>query len=153
MIEPATLNDIIHVSVHMRADDLAEVMATRWDTSPFSFAVDHARLNGSRFVARAKDGEPAAVGGVAIHRPGVGQAWLIGTPRIGECRREIARWVPGFFRSVMGGDQPLHRLQAFSSETHAMAHRWLKSMGFNEESRMPKYGKNGETFVTFSIVE
>ena len=151
MITDVTWDGMLYVAEHLRADDLAEVMATRFDDIPRCFAADHALIPGPKYLALAKDGTPVALGGIAMHQPGVGQAWLVGTPRINECALEIARAGKAGIARFM--DTPgCHRLQAFSVATHTVAHRWLASLGMRPESTLPKFGKRGEDFILFSIL-
>lgn len=152
MIDHATWQDILSVAMNMREDDRAEVMATSWTDDLFDFAIECVRSPGVKLVVRNDAGVPVCVGGVANHQPGVGQAWLVGTPDIGKMGLQVVTAAKGLFAAVMdnGG---VHRLQAFSAATHTRAHRWLELMGFNEESRMPKFGKAGEEFIVFSMVK
>lgn len=150
----ATWEDMIEVSRNMRQDDWDEVMATRWDDSPYSFAADHMRLNGPKYVIRANDDSPVCVGGIAVHQPGVGQAWLVGTNRLFERRKEIWHVVKTVINHYMHKhDTPLHRIHAFSAYNHKMSHRWLEKIGFKQEAVMQSYGKHGEDFIVFSIVK
>ena len=152
MITQATWPDVLHVATHMRADDLAEVMATRWSDDPHDFAADCMRLPGVRLVARTDDGEPVAVGGVANWIPGVGQAWLVGTEGVGLAGVEIAHACRKSIETLFETGT-IHRIQAFSAATHKRAHRWLRFIGLREESRLPMYGKNGEEFIIFAVTK
>lgn len=151
MIRAATWPDVLSVSLAMREDDRREVMATRWTDDPFDFAADCMRTPGPKLAALV-DGDPVAIGGVATHQPGVGQAWMVGTHDIGIAGIEIAhacrKSIDALFDS--GG---LHRIQAHSAAFHTQAHRWLKAIGLREESRLHGYGKGGEEFIVFSILK
>lgn len=156
MTDYATWEDMIHVSTHMRKDDFDEVMATRWDDSPYSFAAEHMKLNGPKYVVRNSEGEPTVIGGIAVHQPGVGQVWLVASNGIKQCKIEVAKVaqsVIDYYMQKIDESLRLHRLQAFSAESHTMAHRWLKKMGFRQESTLPAFGKHGENFLVFSIVK
>ncbi len=152
MIDHATWQDILHVSMNMREDDRAEVMATSWTDDIFDFAVECVRSPGVKLVVKDHSGVPVCVGGVANHQPGVGQAWLVGTPDIGKMGLQVMTAAKGIFDAAMNAGG-VHRIQAFSVATHTRAHRWLELMGFQEESRMQKFGKAGEEFIVFSIVK
>ena len=152
MIVNLTWEYAMHVSRNMREVDFREVMANRRDDDRLAFAAECMRLPGPRLACLADDGEPVAIGGIAMHLPGVGQAWLIGTPRIGKQGVEMAHTCKGLIQRLFD-DGVVHRVQAFSAGFHAQAHQWLKAIGFKEESRMPGYGKSREEFLTFSVVK
>lgn len=151
MIVPANWEAVVYVSTHMREDDFNEVMALRWDDSPYSFAAEHMRLPGPKYAALADDGTPVAIGGIASHQPGIGQAWLVCTDRVDECSVEIAladKEGIELFMATPG----CHRIHAYSLATHTRAHRWMEMLGMHEEARLAKYGKRGEDFILFSIL-
>ena len=150
MIAQATWPDVLEVSLKMRADDYAEVMATRWDDDPYSFAADCMRAPGVKLVARDDAGVPVAIGGVANWQPGVGQAWMVGAESIGKVGIEIAHACRTSIQALFDSGS-IHRIQAFSAASHTRAHRWLRAIGLAEESRMPGYGKNGEEFIIFAV--
>lgn len=142
----------LHIATHMRASDRAEVMATRWNDSSHDFAAECMHLSGPKLAAMLPDGEPVAMGGVAPNHPGVGQAWMVGTDRIGEMGIQIAHTCRRAVRALFA-DGGLHRIQAHSIASHDWAHRWLRSIGFSEEARLPAYGKGGEDFLVFGITK
>lgn len=152
MIAEATWQDVLHVALNMREEDRAEVMATSWTDSPFDFAADCMRAPGSRLAVRDRDGVPFCIGGVALHQPGVGQAWLVGTNDIGRHGVEVAHITKRLFRALFD-DGVVHRIQAHSAANHTWAHKWLGLVGLKEESRLPKYGKAGEEFIVFSVLK
>jgi len=151
VITQATWRDVLDVSLSMRADDLAEIMATRWNEDPFEFAAECMRLPGVRLVAR-HEGVPVAVGGVATWQPGVGQAWMAGTESVGLAGVEIAHACRKSIAALFDTGT-IHRIQAFSAATHKRAHRWLRAIGLREESRLPMYGKHGEEFIIFAVTK
>ena len=151
MIVEITWDRAVFVSTHMRIDDFREVMANRWDESPYSFAADCMRLPGPKMCCVANDDTPVAIGGIAANIPGVGQAWLVGTDRIGSHGVEMAHACKTLISRLLN-DGAMHRIQAFSAEFHSQAHQWLKAIGFSEESRMPRYGKSQENYRVFSIM-
>lgn len=152
MIKQATWPDVLEVALRMRADDRAEIMATRWDDDLYSFASDCMRLPGVKLAALDDSGVPVAIGGVASWQPGVGQAWMFGTEGIGRVGIEIANACRKSIKTLFQSGS-IHRIQAFSAADHKRAHRWLNAIGLKEESRMPQYGKNGEEFITFAVTK
>lgn len=152
MIANATWQDALHVALNMREEDRAEVMATSWSEDPFDFAVECIRSPGIKLAVRDENGVAVCIGGVALNQPGIGQAWLVGTPDIGRLGIEVAHAARKIFKTMMdeGG---IHRIQAHSAAFHSWAHQWLSLVGLKEESRLPKYGKNGEEFIVFSVLK
>jgi RimJ/RimL family protein N-acetyltransferase len=152
MIVKLAWEHAIHIAQHLRDADFCEVMANRWDDNPLAFAAECMALPGVKQACLSKSGEPVAMGGIAAHLPGVGQAWLVGTPEIGLHGIEMAHACKGLIRRLFEANS-VHRVQAFSAATHTQAHQWLRRIGFREESRMAAFGKNKEDFLTFCVVK
>lgn len=150
-IRPITWEEAIYVCINMKEADRHEVMATRFDDDDIAFAADCMRTTGKKMVGIA-DGKPVAIGGLAVWQPGVGQAWLVGTPDIGKIGKQIAKYCKQEIKRLFESGC-IHRIQAFSEANHTQAHQWLNSIGLKQEALMPKYGKNGEDFILFSIVK
>ena len=152
MIASLNWTDAIYIVENMRRDDLEEVIATRWNDDAYGFAAECMNLPGVRLVAKTPDNIPVAMGGVATWNPGVGQAWMVGTESIGLIGTEIAHACRKSIKALFETGT-IHRIQAFSAATHTQEHRWLKAIGLHEESRMAKYGKNGEEFIVFAVTK
>lgn len=149
MIVQATHAHIVEVCQNLRADDRAEIMATRW-TESIGDLIDHIDSSrGGKFAVIHK-GRAVCVFGVATATPGVGQGWLIGTDEIGLCGVEIAHACRKVIKTVFATGT--HRIQAHSAAFHTQAHEWLELIGFHRESVLKKLGKNGEDFICFAVV-
>lgn len=149
MIVKATPEDIIEVCHNLRADDMAECLATRWTDSIDDLAADFIRAKGGKFAV-IHDDRAVCVFGVVPISPGVGQAWLVGTDEIGLCGVEIAHAAKKVIRTLF--DLDTHRIQAYSADFHTQAHQWLELIGFKRESVMQKLGKNGEDFICYAAI-
>lgn len=145
-----TLRDAIHVAQRMRADDLREVTATRWSDDPLEMAMEAARLPGIRYCAVHLQHGPVAIGGVALHTPGVGTAWMVGTRDLRTCGLEITRHGKRVMAALLNDGGGLHRIECLSADFHHDAHEWLNAMGFTKEGVRRNYGKNGEDFYMFA---
>lgn len=145
MIRKMTLDDALYVGRNMRESDFKEVMATRWNDDPDSFALECYRHEGWTALA---DGVPVAIAGIAIHQPMVGQAWMVGTKDIKKSGLTITRAIRTALNELT--KESLNRIQAFSSESHTDAHEWLELIGMTLERDLPMYGKHGETFLLYS---
>lgn len=152
MIVHASWEHTLRVALNMRQDDYEEVMATRWNDSPFEFAADCMRLPGAKLAALDRSGAAVAIGGVALHQPGVGQAWMVGTDGIGAMGIEIAHVCRRVVRQLFL-DGVIHRVQAHSIASHTRAHRWMRAIGMKEEAAVPAFGKRGESFIVFSMLK
>lgn len=152
MITQATWPDVLHVALNMRDDDHAEVMATRWNDDPYDFAAECMRLPGAKVVVKDEFGIPVCIGGSANWIPGVAQMWLVGTDDISRHGIEVAHAARNIIQTLFDTGT-IHRVQAFSSATHKRAHRWMTAIGMREESRLSRYGKNGEDFIIFSALK
>lgn len=148
MIVKAAWPDILEVCLNLRADDLAEVMATRWNNCPYELASDFAHYPGGKFAV-IHDDKPVCLFGVAPRSPGVGQGWLVGTDDIGRAGVEVAHACKKVIATLF--DTDVHRIQAYSAAFHTQAHEWLGMIGFERESTMKHYGKGGEDFYCYAI--
>ena len=146
MIVKATDSHILHVCRHIRADDRRELLLTQWGD-------DLNSISGAPGVRYAvlRNGFPASVFGVVPLFPGVGQAWLIGTDEIGKCGVEVAHACKKIIDALLDSGVH-HRIQAFSADFHTQAHTWLKLIGFEQESTLRKFGKDGSDFYCFATV-
>lgn len=142
-VEPA---HILHVCQHLRADDLREISETRW--SGDDIAESLWQTPGGKF-AIIRDGSPVALLGVVPVWPGVGQAWLIATPEVGNYGVEVMRVSKRIIKTLL--DLEMHRIHAYSAAFHTQAHRWLEMTGFRRESTLKQYGKTGEDFYCYAI--
>ena len=146
MIVPLTWDDANLLAFTMRDDDVREIMALRRAEYRHEFAGECAALGG--WCCKDERGVPVAMGGVAEHWPGVGNAWMVATDDIGRHGVEISKAA----KAVLEQHSHLHRIQAYSADFHAVSHRWLEAIGFRRGAVVPKLGKNGEDFIIFEIV-
>lgn len=147
-IVPLTGDDALYVARSMRDVDRREISATLWSFTPWDFAVDCTRLPGSAWAALV-DGEPVAIGGIALNQPGVGQAWMVGTPKLPLAAVTLTRFCKDVTHRMLTEDSGINRIQAFSAAFHTEAHDWLNAVGLNAAQPLQKYGKEGEDFILF----
>lgn len=147
MVVNATRPHIDEVIRSIRADDLREVMLTRWTTSIDELADSCEQAPGVK-LAILKDGKAVCLFGVVPISPTVGQGWLVGTDEIGLIGVEVAHACRRVVRTLLALDA--RRIQAFSADFHTQAHAWLELIGFERESVMRKYGNDGSDFICFA---
>jgi len=144
-----TADRVKHVAVNMRAKDREEIFATRWSEDPENLAEILASVGPIGVVVQADDGEPVCVVGAHEMWPGVFSVFMFATDRWGEVSFDTTKFVvKQMVPSIMSGQ--FVRAECKSISTHEEAHRWLETLGAYKESEHPCYGKNGETFFTYS---
>lgn len=148
MIVKATPEDIAEVCRNLREDDYREVMATRWSDSIDDLIASFVSAPGGKFAV-IHDDRAVGIFGVCPVTPGVGQGWLVGTPEIGLCGVEVAHACKKVIRTLLSLDT--HRIQAYSASFHEQAHEWLELIGFQRESTMRQFGKDGSDFYCYAV--
>lgn len=140
---------VLPVARRMRADDRAEIFATRWDEDPARFACDVIQISRHGIVAATDAGLPAAAIGASEFWPGVWSVWMFATDDWPQVALGVTKWAR---RRLM--PQVLkagaHRAQCHSLESHNEAHRWLAMLGAQAEARACGLGRHGEDFITFT---
>jgi hypothetical protein len=106
---------------------------------------------GPAFTATV-DGQVAGCAGIVLstYAP-VGRAWVCVGPLGREHGLFIARGVRRFLR-VLIRDYRLVRVEADSLEDDLAAHRWLRTMHFEDEGVMRKKGPRGEDMIRFALI-
>ncbi len=143
--------DIIYVSRHARDVDRRELCATSQVDDVMQFVAKTLVIPGPAFCC-ISNGVPVAVGGIALHSPMVGTAWMWGTDAFPSVAVLITRFCKAMINGLIA-DESTNRVQAFSADFHTESHRWLKAIGMTHEGTMRKYGKDGEDFYIFSVVK
>lgn len=138
-----------HVVANMVEDDVAEILETHWLDTTEGFAEVCLSSPGPSWAALAKDGEAVAIGGMSLFYPNVATLWLVGTKRLPECAVSISRMAKNSIREALGSGQ-LHRVHALADARHKRTHPWLRAIGLNDETPLPKWGKTGADFILFS---
>lgn len=144
-----------HVAEHIRAKDeeeflavmhhdtraeLVESLVERYTDHPHGFAFLH------------DDWEPVAFVAMIFARPNVATLSFFATERFPEIAISVTRFATkNLFPTYMA--RGVHRIECASIEGYAHAHRWIQMLGLNEEGRFPGWGKNGETFHQFAMVD
>ncbi len=155
MITKASVRDISYLGAHLRPEDVNELLCQLPEgTTPQQAALlcADASTPDLAFVARLRDGTPAAAFGFApTHNPALWAAWGFGTKNAWRTVPEITAyaWVK-LFPYFMNKYLP-RRLEARSLATHTKSHIWLTSTGFEEICNLPDFGRDGETFKLFAI--
>jgi len=140
---------VAHVAANMRQRDKDEIYATRWSEDPEALAQSVVSCKPFAFVACADDDEPVCVFGVYEMWPGVFSVFMFATDRWDEVSLSVTRYaMKTMIPCVMS--EGFVRAECRSLSTHEQAHRWLEMLGAYKESEHRCFGKNGETFFTYS---
>lgn len=97
------------------------------------------------------DDQLAAVAGVVIAWPGMGEAWAVLTdlgrrhPMV--CHRLVARELRAIIR-----DYRLHRVQADILRSFQAGRIWASRLGFRKEGMMRRYGPDRADFVRYVLL-
>jgi hypothetical protein len=144
-IVPATIRDLTFIAANLRAEDWREIECQLADGVGRGEVAAYG-LAGEAWVA-TMDGQPVAAFGAAAMAYSVVSVWAWGTKR-------MARTVPAITRFIVEDCVPrwieagVTRAEARSIEGHETAHRWLRSLG-GQEQPCPAWGKRGEDFTLF----
>lgn len=96
------------------------------------------------------DGKPSALIGVhPLHGKACWQVFAFGTDDWKSCAIEIMRESRRLIANALNAYPEAMRLQCDSSIDHTEAHGWLERMGAYVESKMPYYGKDGNTYLRY----
>jgi hypothetical protein len=153
-IDPASQDDVRAVAGAMRERDFAEFSAVSWRDGRDALAEDLAARYGGRpdVLCGFHAGAPACIGGTIEARPNVLTMLFFATDDFPRIAFPVTRFIRGelFPRYRTAG---VHRIEAVSMDGHDDAHRWLRTLGFEQEGPpMKGYGKGGEAFISFAVV-
>lgn len=155
-IDYAGADDIRFVAYRMRAADYREFSALSATTNRKQLARHLARryAGSPDVMAVWPEGskEPAAVGGLLEHRPGVLTALFLATDAFPSIAMELTIRIKREFLPQVK-TTGVHRIEAVSLVGHTEAHRWIRHFGLKPEGPpMRGYGKNGEAYQQFAWV-
>jgi len=102
-------------------------------------------------VTLLHEGKPVAILGGAEIVPGVVHAWGRVSVRVSTCRMSFHRTVSALLVYFMKSMQ-LRRVQIHVQENYQMGIKWAKSLGFEPEGLMRKYGEDGSGFILMARV-
>lgn len=144
-----------HVAVNMRDRDYEEFSAASWARSREELADALASVYGGRedvWVACSDDGVPVAVGGVIQLRPNVITLLFYSTPRMSDVFMYVTRLFKTKLLPAME-QAGAHRVECITLETNESAHRWLRLLGLKKEAEHKFFGREGQTYLTYSKVK
>lgn len=146
----ALLADLLYLAQRMRPDEIAQWCALTGSEHYSADALARALAPLPADVLVARDSRPILAGGIDTLRPGVGEAWMIGTPEgWGRYGVAITRWGRRLLDESLAG--AFHRVQTVALESRTAAHDWyVRGLGMNREGVLPGYFADGQNGVLFA---
>jgi hypothetical protein len=150
-IAPLHGDAVAFVARNMRAQDRAEIFATRFDDDAGRVAAETVAFARFGCVAWSDRGgqEPVAVACAIPSWPGVWSVGMYATDRWPEVAQATTRWIKGVLIPDLTA-AGAHRAECRSLASHATAHRWLQRLGAAREARLAAYGRNREDFFLYA---
>ena len=146
---PVTREGLTYIVSHLRARDRTEIFALRWDDSEAELVEHIFAMAGALWQMWLLDGEPVAVNGVIMARPGVVIGCAFGTDKWLHAVRPITRWSREFVFPALRG-AGYHRGEAYSLVSHTDSRRWIEGMGGEIEALLKGYGRHREDFLLYA---
>lgn len=143
---PVTFEDALVVALGLRADDAAEIYATRWSDNPVELA--RSCVYAGEFAWVAGLDSPIAVIGAQPVWPGVWNVFMFATDEFDKIAFPLTKFVR---RTIIPSlrEAGAHRAECRSAMSHTKAHRWLEALGATREGVMREYGSNKEDFALY----
>lgn len=145
--EPPTL-DVFYVARRMRARDREEIGATSWTDEPGEL-VTKVMASGAFRWGVYLDGRPVAMIGATPKWPRVWTAWAFATDDWPRVVLSATRHVRSFMIPALYNAGAI-RVEATAMEAHTDARKWLTRLGATPGNPLANYGKDGQTFITYS---
>lgn len=140
-----TLADALHVAQNMRQADRDCLSTAANITEPESYAVNRWQTDGPAWTL--VDGEPVAIGGIAMATPWIGVAWMASTDRMSPASwKKLVRHT----RTVLSNAaRTIPRIEAYVLGTWPHAEKFARRCGFVLEGVRHRAGREGQDVLTF----
>jgi hypothetical protein len=145
-VEPS-YSDMLYIAENLRERDREELFATRYGENPADLARDAVATGAFRWAAYL-DGEPVAAIGAFPRWPRVWTAWAYGTDKWPKVVLTLTKHARRFMFPAILNSGAI-RMDALALSTHTDARAWLGVLGALPEKHLDKWGKNGQTFVSY----
>src|SRR5262245_53919000 len=146
----ATRRDIDYVLSHLRAHNVRELAAVRWNASPAAIAAEYVALEPcciKHFAFFHDDAQaPIALAGAWLATPAVALVRMAATDEWPTIAHGVYRWFRRVFIPCVLEPNVL-RAETRVLDTGAVSRRWLHRLGFREEGIARSFGRAGEDYV------
>lgn len=139
--------DVLYIAQNLRECDKREIFSTRWSESPEDFTADILSFGEFAWVCGLE--RPIAAIGAAPLRPGCWTMWMFATDEFNKIGISLTKFAKRVIFPALK-EAGAHRLETLSIEGHYTAHRWLEYLGAHREAEHKSFGKNRETFYSYS---
>jgi hypothetical protein len=143
--------DVSFIAENLRLSDKNEVFATRWTEKGDDLAFAIMSCGNFGWIACADDHTPVSAFGAVPMWNGVWSVWMFATDRWPEVSLSVTRFIKKIMTPALE-EAGYHRAECKSLAANTASHRWLEMLGASKESEIINYGRNGETFYTFSWI-
>jgi hypothetical protein len=143
--------DVSFIAENLRMSDKNEVFATRWTENGDDLADAILSHGDFGWIACADDGTPVSAFGAVPLWNGVWSVWMFATDRWPEVSLSVTRFIKKIMTPALE-EVGYHRAECKSLAENKTSHRWLELLGASKESEAVNFGRNGETFYTFSWI-
>lgn len=150
-IYPATLPDLLYMSMHMRELDKIGILAQLPTNDLEAWVFERWKSDGPKFTLYDEQNLPVACAGVVIYRAGLGTAWFVARDDFSRFRFSVFRKAKEVLNKCLT-EKLVHRLQAECLDCK-IAKEFLIKLGFEYEGRLRKIGRNKEDFCLYARTE
>lgn len=139
--------------VDFKPEHVENIKKDDLDTNIFSFigSLDQRAIGyaaGGPAITLIDGDEVLATGGILKFWQGVGEAWLMVSPKGRTNMMSLYKYMESFM-TLCGTKWGFHRVQASIYEKHNIAHKCAFRLGFIPEGSMVCYGPNKEMFIRY----
>ena len=103
-------------------------------------------------VSLLSSGETVAILGLNVHKPGVGELWLIPSPLVDEYKFEFFKATRKLIYNYVFPVLQMRRLTIAIDASWEKGCKWAEKLGFEKESVMKGFGDNYEDHICYAKV-
>lgn len=139
---------LAYVIAHLRERDAREIFALRWDRDRATLFSEVRLMLNPLWQTWAVDGEPVAIIGACVLRPGVAMVACFGTDLWDRALPGMLRYarfvLPGLLARL-----DVHRYEAHALAANADTARFIAATGGELEATLSEYGREREDFLLY----
>ncbi len=141
----------VHVANNMRQLDADCLEAATTITNPEVFGLNRWQTEGPAWALHDKSGRPIAMGGISMHVPWSGTAWMIATDHMTPSSwKKLVRHSRTVFHNAA---KTIPRIEAHVLRSWTEADKFARSLKFELEGVRYRAGRNGQDILTFVYQE
>lgn len=140
-----TLADALHVASRLRQADFDCLQSATSLVTAESFALNRWQTDGAAWTL--VDGEPVAIGGLAMAVPWIGVAWMASTDAMTPASwKKLVRHSRTVFANAA---KTIPRIEAYVIDSWPEAMKYAQCCGFVLEGVRHRAGREGQDILTF----